>query len=104
LFPVTPGYRGLIPPTRVWAEIAREFKTRYINEALHIYWHDQQFSLSRPTSRIDDAYGGMLEAESIVNNDMEFFRKPQRHLRSWPSSTPAQPSIRGAASAGNGRG
>jgi glycosyltransferase involved in cell wall biosynthesis len=73
LFPETPGYRGLIPPTRVWAEVARQYKTRYINEALHVYWLDQVVSLSRPVNRADDAYGAMLEAESILNNDMEFF-------------------------------
>ena len=72
-FPETPGYRGLIPPSRVWAEIARSYRTRYFNEALHIYWQDQVVSLSRPPSRTDDAYGAMLEAESVLNNDMEFF-------------------------------
>jgi glycosyltransferase involved in cell wall biosynthesis len=72
-FPETPGYRGLIPPTAIWAEIARTYKTRYVNEGLHVYWQDQVLSLSRPTSRLDDAYGGMLEAQSIINNDLSFF-------------------------------
>ena len=72
-FPETPGYRGLIPPALVWSEIARSYRTRYFNEALHIYWQDQAVSLSRPASRIADAYGAMMESESILNNDMEFF-------------------------------
>jgi len=72
-FPSTPGYRGLIPPTVLWAEIGRQYKTRYVNEDLHIYWMDQAVSLSRPTSRVEDAYGGMLEAQSIVDNDVAYF-------------------------------
>ncbi len=72
-FPETPGYRGLIPPTTIWNEIGRTYKTRYINEGLHIYWQDQAISLSRPVSRLDDAYGGMIETQSIIDNDIAYF-------------------------------
>jgi glycosyltransferase involved in cell wall biosynthesis len=72
-FPETPGYQGLLPPTILWSAIGRAYKTRYINEALHVYWLDQAVSLSRPTSRLDDAYGGLLEAQSIIDNDVRFF-------------------------------
>ena len=72
-FPSAPGYRGLMPPTTVWSEIGRAFKTRYVNEALHVYWQDQAVALSRPASRIDDAYGSMVEAGSILDNDVAYF-------------------------------
>jgi hypothetical protein len=72
-YPDTPGYQGLIPPTTIWNEIGRRYKTRYVNEALHVYWLDQEVSLSRPISRLDDAYGAMIEAQSIVDHDIAFF-------------------------------
>ena len=72
-YPETPGYSGLIPPTTIWYEIARRYKTRYVNEGLHVYWQDQAVSLSRPVSRLDDAYGAMIEAQSIIDHDTEFF-------------------------------
>jgi glycosyltransferase involved in cell wall biosynthesis len=72
-FPSTPGYVGLIPPSSVWAAIGRSYHTRYINEQLHIYWLDQPGSLSRPTNRVEDAFGGMLESEAILSHDMEYF-------------------------------
>jgi hypothetical protein len=57
----------------MWSEIARLYKTRYVNEGLHIYWQDQEVRLSRPTGWSDDAYGSMLEAGSIVANDIAYF-------------------------------
>jgi glycosyltransferase involved in cell wall biosynthesis len=73
LFPETPGYAGLVPSSRVWSEIARTYRTRYINEMLHIYWQDHVEALSRPASRLADAYGGMLETEAILSHDMAYF-------------------------------
>jgi glycosyltransferase involved in cell wall biosynthesis len=73
LLPTIPGYRGLIPFSTIWSEIARAYKTRYVNEGLHIYWQDQEVRLSKPTAWSDDALGSMLEAESIVRNDVGFF-------------------------------
>ena len=75
LLPVVPGYRGLIPFSTIWSEIARAYKTRYVNEGLHIYWQDQEVRLSRPTAWSDDALGSMIEAGSIVRNDVRFFRE-----------------------------
>jgi len=80
MFPEIPGYSGLIPFSFIWSEIARTYKTRYVNEPLHIYWQDQVVSLSRPTSRMDDAYGGMLETEAILNHDMVFFAEDPKEF------------------------
>ena len=71
--PTVPGYQGLIPFSLMWSEIARSYKTRYVNEGLHVYWQDQEVRLSRPTGWSDDAYGSMLEAGSIVANDIGYF-------------------------------
>jgi glycosyltransferase involved in cell wall biosynthesis len=74
LLPDIPGYRGLIPFSTIWSEIARSYKTRYVNEGLHVYWQDQEVRLSRPTAWSDDALGSMIEAGSIVRHDVAFFR------------------------------
>lgn len=71
--PEVPGYRGVVPPTIVWSAIARSYKTRFVNEALHIYWQDQPVSLSRASGSAEDAYGGMLENKLTINHDLEFF-------------------------------
>ena len=71
--PTVAGYQGLIPFSLMWSEIARSYKTRYVNEGLHIYWQDQQVRLSHPTGWSDDAYGSMLESGSIVANDIGYF-------------------------------
>ena len=71
--PTVAGYHGLIPFSLMWSEIARSYKTRYVNEGLHVYWQDQQVRLSHPTGWSDDAYGSMLESGSIVSNDIAYF-------------------------------
>jgi glycosyltransferase involved in cell wall biosynthesis len=73
-FPETPGYRGLIPSGTVWSAIGRRYRTRYVNEALHVWWQDQVVSLSRPIDPLDDALGGMIETRTILDDDIVFFR------------------------------
>lgn len=71
--PVIEGYRGYMPEAIVWRAIGREFRTRFVNERLRIYWQDQSSSISG--SRIQDrALGGLLESEALLNNDMRWFR------------------------------
>ena len=39
-FPEIPGYVGLIPSGVVWNAIGRKYRTRYVNDRLHIWWQD----------------------------------------------------------------
>lgn len=71
--PVIDGYLGHMPESIVWRAIGREFKTRYVNERLRIYWQDQ--SATNSGSRIQDgAMGGLLDSEALLNNGMHWFR------------------------------
>ena len=71
--PVVKGYLGYMPEAIVWRAIGRTYKTRFVNERLRIYWQDQTTSISgsRMPSR---ALGGLLESESLLNYDIQWFR------------------------------
>lgn len=70
---VIDGYLGHVPEAMAWRAIGRRFKTRYVNERLRTYWQDQTGTNSG--SRIQDgALGGLLDAEAVLNDEMEWFR------------------------------
>jgi glycosyltransferase involved in cell wall biosynthesis len=79
--PIVEGYTGYMPEAIIWRAIGRQYKTRFVNERLRIYWQDQASSISG--SRMQDrALGGMLEAEALLNYDMRWFRfDPVEFLR-----------------------
>ncbi len=72
--PDLPGYAGYIPTRIVWRAIARRYKTRFVNEPLRVYWHDQGPGLSHPVDKWTNAPGRMLEAEDLLNNDLRWLR------------------------------
>lgn len=71
--PEIPGYVGSIPEQIVWRRIARTYKTRFVNEVLRTYWHDQPIGLSRPPRTWSNAPGRLLEAEIHLNEDLRWF-------------------------------
>ena len=71
--PVIEGYLGYMPEAIVWRAIGRKYKTRFVNERLRGYWQDQPTSISG--SRIQSrALGGVLESESLLNDDIRWLR------------------------------
>ena len=72
--PEIPGYGGYIPTRIVWRAIARRYKTRFVNEPLRVYWHDQGPGLSHPVDKWVNAPGRMLDAEDLLNNDLKWLR------------------------------
>ena len=81
--PVIPGYVGAIPESLVWRSIARRYRTRYVNEVLHVYWEDQPHGLSRPVEPWRNAPGRLLDAEDRLNADLHrwFVLAPLSFLR-----------------------
>ena len=71
--PVVDGYVGYVPEAIVWRAIGREYKTRYVNERLRVYWQDQAQGISRMPIR-SSAIGGLLEAETLLNLDIRWLR------------------------------
>lgn len=81
-YPAPAGYRGVIPASVVWAAMGRKYKTRFVNDPLHIYWQDQPVSLSRPMRLTEDAYGRVLENQSALNDDIDYLTlAPMAFLR-----------------------
>lgn len=86
--PIVAGYSGYMPESIVWAAIAREYQTRYINERLRIYYQDQAASLSRPRHPRENAMGGFIHAEATLNYDigwlrhapLEFYRRAVKYV------------------------
>jgi glycosyltransferase involved in cell wall biosynthesis len=67
---VPPGY---IPEGMVWSRIARAFKTRYVNEALRIYFADQP-SLMRGGFPGRHAASARLADLMVLNEHLDYFR------------------------------
>jgi glycosyltransferase involved in cell wall biosynthesis len=72
--PLVEGYTGYMPESIVWSAIARQYRTRYVNERLRIYYQDQASSLSRPSHPRVNAVGGFLDAEARLNGDIRWLR------------------------------
>ena len=68
--PDIPGFIGSIPPSIVWRAIARQYRTRYVNEVLRIYWQDQPVTLSRPREPWVNAPGRLLSAADTLDHDL----------------------------------
>jgi len=77
--PEIAGYTGLMPSSITWAAIARNYRMRFVNEALKTWSGDQAGSLSRPENRLGDAPGAMIEAQETINHDLRWLpRAPRR--------------------------
>jgi glycosyltransferase involved in cell wall biosynthesis len=84
-----PAGEGYIPEGIVWAAIARQFKTRFVNEPLRIYWVDWvdeagcSDQITRPGRPAQNAFGGALWHQSILNSQIDWLSyAPEEFLRS----------------------
>ena len=81
-FPVPDRRLSHVPEHIVWMRIAREYKTRFINDPLRIYFTDTP-SITRPDSRRLTAYAIMLGHQVRLNEHLDyFFLSPEEFLRS----------------------
>jgi glycosyltransferase involved in cell wall biosynthesis len=71
--PEIEGYTGLMPNSLSWNAIARKYRTRYVNDDLKTYYTDEAVSLSRPTDYLEDVPGHLLEARSVIVDDLRWF-------------------------------
>jgi glycosyltransferase involved in cell wall biosynthesis len=72
--PAPEDNRGWMPDSIIWNAIGREYLTRYVNDPLRIYWHDQPVSLTRTDRPLDDAPGAVLETQALLNHDLKWLR------------------------------
>lgn len=65
--------RGYVPEGVIWNSIGRDYRTRYVNEALRIYYDDVP-SLMRGRAVSREAYGLQLYYEGVLNEHLELIR------------------------------
>jgi glycosyltransferase involved in cell wall biosynthesis len=71
-----------MPEGLIWWKIAREYRTRYVNEVLRVY-HLGEATLSRPRRARDAAVGAELQYRTELNDNIDFLRyAPMAFLRS----------------------
>jgi hypothetical protein len=78
-----PSIKGVISESIVWNAIAREFRTRFINEALRIYFRNEKGRsdhLSRPKRPSADAVTYLLVNLSILNEEISYFPYRPQHF------------------------
>lgn len=80
-FPCIDGVK-FVPEGVVWSAIAREYKTRFVNEKLRIYYQDDgNERLTCPDLPGRHAVSRAFWHRSVLNNDIEWFRyAPARFL------------------------
>jgi glycosyltransferase involved in cell wall biosynthesis len=73
------------PEGMVWLEIAKTYKTRYVNEVLRVYYVDDHATgatLTKKRTLNENAPGRLQNYIWILNNDLEyFFNAPIRFLK-----------------------
>jgi glycosyltransferase involved in cell wall biosynthesis len=71
-----------IPESLVWHRISKEYKTRFINEYLRVYWTDT-LSLMRGGALAKSANGNRIRHLAILNEEIDWLRyDPLAFLRS----------------------
>jgi len=72
-----------LPESLLWNKIAKKYKTRFVNEALRIYWTDQPSILRSSQHPRKNASGAQINHLDILNEYTEWFRfDPLSFLRS----------------------
>jgi glycosyltransferase involved in cell wall biosynthesis len=72
-FPVLEGERHMAPRL-VWAAIARQYKTRYVNEALRIYYvHERPDQLTARATRLKHARALAFAYRAMLNDELDWF-------------------------------
>ena len=77
-----PGMRTYVPESIVWSQMARKYKTRFVNEELRIYWMEGP-SLVHGQRPAENAEGGRLQHQAVLNSELDWFwYAPVAFLRS----------------------
>ena len=80
-FPVPPMRLSYIPEGTVWSRIGRNYKTRYVNEPLRVYY-ETEGNVSTSGSRSQKQYLRMFYCQVMLNEQFDYFRyAPLEFLR-----------------------
>ncbi|MDM9381274.1 glycosyltransferase family 2 protein [Chlorogloeopsis sp. ULAP01] len=74
-FPYSEEIRGgYISQNVIWNKIARQYKTRFVNEFLRIYWTDQPSIMRNTSNPGKNALGERLSLLTILNEEIDWFK------------------------------
>ena len=84
-FPFPEQIPGHVPESAVWAQIARHYKTRFVNEALLIVCQDEaddiQQRLTKMTGGRENAPGHLYWRQCVLSDYISYFRyRPMRFM------------------------
>jgi glycosyltransferase involved in cell wall biosynthesis len=100
-FPFPENVIGLVPESLIWSRIAKQYKTRFVNDALRIYYCDG-FDVRAPVNFHNRADGTALRAREALENEWEwlcdhptfFLKSAANYTRSHLHLQDAQPGKR----------
>lgn len=75
-FPFPEDVPGHVPECVVWSQIAKEYKTRFINEPLRIYCQDDGGDIQQITNEGDvkkNAAGHLFWKQRVLSDDIAYF-------------------------------
>ena len=73
-FPFPEHIPGHVPESVVWSQIARLYKTRFVNEPLLICHNDANNRLSNTKDPAKYALGHLYWKQQILSNEIDYFR------------------------------
>jgi len=79
-FPFPENVQGLVPESLVWSAIARNYKTRFINNALRIYYIETDSICRTEIGKNADGFA-LWAREELCNNLQWFFYNPKWFLK-----------------------
>lgn len=74
LFPFPENIPGYVPEGVVWMQIARFYKTRFINEVLRIYYRDDSKQITAAKNPEKYAIGYLYWKQQILSYEIDYFR------------------------------
>jgi glycosyltransferase involved in cell wall biosynthesis len=81
-FPFPEDVRGYVPECYVWMQVDHQYKTRFVNEPLRLYYRDQDDSLMTTGAKDPrpSADGGLLGSAVELRECIRWFRYDARQL------------------------
>lgn len=72
-YPFPEEVEGHVPEGVVWSAIARKYKTRFVNEALRIYYQNGVDRLTKSGDIVRNAHGHWIWMDSMLENELGWF-------------------------------
>lgn len=72
-FPFPENVQGLVPESVVWSAISQNYKTRFVNDILRIFYINAGESVMTSSNPRKDSDGLALWAQETLNNELKWF-------------------------------